>query len=118
MKIVDIKNYEKDNGIEVLIEENGEKYKAYLQYPETGDSEHAFLDGTKNDELLERIVNEVESKYSSRELNALTHFGYFADVNIREENGEEIFYTDFEEDGEYRISPYTVYYNVEVWEKL
>lgn len=41
MEVISVENYEIGNGIEAIVEKDGKKYRAYLQLPGTGDSQHA-----------------------------------------------------------------------------
>ncbi len=75
MKLKSVINYEIGNGIEVYAEKNNKKYHAYLQMPETGDSQHAFLDTNTDEDVLKEIVEEVEKQYKNIELCMLTELG-------------------------------------------
>jgi len=95
MNLISIENYEIGNGIEAVVEEGKEEYRVYLQLPETADSEHAFLDGTEDEDFMEKIVGFIESKYSQ----------------------DDVIISSPENDKKFKISPYSNYYRVELWEE-
>jgi len=126
MKLISIDQYDPDTkGIEACVEKNGKILKAYLQMPETPDSEHSFLDENDDVELLGEIVNTVEQEYNSIELTMISEFGstdYKYISFISETTGIELYIFVSESDADdyhyYVKSPYSEYYNVFLIEKM
>lgn len=119
MEILNITNYNIGSGIEVEVKKDGEEYRAYLQLPDCGDSQHSFLDETDDswededgNSLLTLIVAEVQSKYSNLDLIALTEIGTL-NYESEEEDGSYVI-VDKEDDDNFKFmqdSPYSSYYN-------
>jgi len=117
MKIINVENFEINNGV-LITSDLGE---VYAQLPETGDSQHSFIDGRDDDKLLEDIVSTVNKSYTDEQLSVLTELGTL-DYKIEELENTGLYVAinnaDINNYVFLRESNYNNYYNVFLLESI